>query len=357
MLRVRTALLVACGVGLCWGFALAGTADFPAPTQGPVTQICNSKDLPDGPHYINDHTLIQHTPSDGGNGTWHLYGIFHHEPADPEHEIHFVHAVATEPDPSKWDSTSFVIPPPGSPVRYALTAQAEYNETHIWAPHVLRDAKRNRWVMVFQASNYGGNNNAAQIKMAVSPDLYKWTRQPTSFIFTDICVARDPKLVHHPDQDLWTIYYTRCNNVTGELSGVGYRTSTDLSSWSEPQMALVLPASMGAPFKPSFNSAASESPFVYNRNGVWYLSICVPPMSYKTTMLFASTDPHHFAPTPVATLDSHCAEWIPTPVSPLGGASSVQPQEGGSWMTSAGWAQGGVYLSPMSWGGNTTTMS
>lgn len=306
-------------------------------------QICNSKDLPDGPHYINDHTLVQHTADTGGDGSWHLFGIFHHEPADPEHEIHFVHAVAAEPDPSKWVNTSFVIPPPGSPVRYALTAQPQLNETHIWAPHVLRDEANGVWVMVFQASNYGGNNNAAQIKLAVSKDLYTWTRHPKSFQFTDICVARDPKLVQHaPGQ--WTIYYTRCNNVTGELSGVGYRTTGDIlgDDWSEPQMALVLPASLGKPFSPSFNSAASESPFVFQRGTMWYLSICAPPVSYKTTLLFASPDPHHFDPSAVATFDAHCAEWVEPPVA--GGSAG-----GPAWMTSAGWAQGGVYLSPMAW--------
>lgn len=243
---------------------------YPAPKQGMTKQICNSKDLPDGPHYINDHTLIQ-----GPNGTWHLYGIFHHEPADPVHEVEFVHAVATEPDPAKWDAASFVIPPPDSPVRYALTARADLNETHIWAPHVLRDEARKRWVMVFQASNYGGNNNAAQIKLAVSTDLYTWTRHPKHFIFTDICVARDPKLVQHAP-NAWTIYYTRCNNVTGELSGVGYRTTTDFETWSEPQMALVLPDT-SPPFKPSFNSAASAP---------WFcLSTCwgVVPLDLRTS--------------------------------------------------------------------------
>lgn len=34
--------------------------------------------------------------------------------------------------------------------------------------------------MVFQASNYHGNNNAAQIKVATSTDLYHWTRHPKS---------------------------------------------------------------------------------------------------------------------------------------------------------------------------------
>ena len=39
--------------------------------------------------YINDHTFIKDQ-----NGTWHLFGITHKEPADPDHEIVFAHATA-----------------------------------------------------------------------------------------------------------------------------------------------------------------------------------------------------------------------------------------------------------------------
>lgn len=74
-------------VAVCSSTAPQQATKFAVPTQGSTRQICNSKDLPDGPHYINDHTLIQ-----GPDGSWHLYGIFHHEPADPEHEVDFVHA-------------------------------------------------------------------------------------------------------------------------------------------------------------------------------------------------------------------------------------------------------------------------
>ena len=42
----------------------------------PMQQICNTSGLTDGPHYINDHTLVQ----DEATGKWHLFGIFHHEP-------------------------------------------------------------------------------------------------------------------------------------------------------------------------------------------------------------------------------------------------------------------------------------
>ena len=64
--------------------------------------------------------------------------------------------------------------------------------------------------MVFQASNLGGDNDRAQIKLAVSQDLYSWRRFPSDaggLLFTDICVARDPQLVAPAAEhgDVWTM--------------------------------------------------------------------------------------------------------------------------------------------------------
>ena len=84
------------------------------------------------------------------------------------------------------------------------------SQSTIDLPPVLRDDARARWVMVFQASNLGGDNDRAQIKLAVSQDLYSWRRFPTDvggLLFTDICVARDPQLVAPAAErgDEWTM--------------------------------------------------------------------------------------------------------------------------------------------------------
>lgn len=308
----------------------AGGTAAPVPSQDPLRQVCVTAHLPDGPHYINDHTLVQ----DPADGSWHLFGIFHAEPADPEHEVQFVHAVAREPRPSSWDASSFVVPAPDDPLRYALQARADLNETHIWAPHVVSDAAHGRWVMAFQASNLGGDNNAAQLKLAASPDLYHWTRLPApgGLAFTDICVARDPMLLSPTPSSggLWTMYYCRCDNATGQLSGVAYRTSPDLLTWSAPALALVLPRALAPP---SFNSGATELPFVFARGGAVYLSVCAASEDYMRTWVFASADAHSFAPMPVATLGAHCAEYV----------------DDGSLVTSGGWAKGGLFVSDLVW--------
>ncbi len=45
-------------------------------------KVCATSDLPDGPYYINEHTLVRVEST----GELHLFGIFRSEPADPEHE-------------------------------------------------------------------------------------------------------------------------------------------------------------------------------------------------------------------------------------------------------------------------------
>lgn len=296
--------------------------------QGPAVQIADSRDLPDGPHYINDHTVVR-----APDGRWHLYGIFHHEPAAPRHAVQFVHAVNAEPDPQQWgrDNTSmFVIPPPGDPHRYALVANASLGEFQLWAPHVARDDAGGRWVIAFRTGPQKPDISAAgsQLRIAVSADLYTWERHPTAPVFSDICIARDPMLLRHGGQ--WLMFYCRCNDTQGYRQGVAYRSSIDLESWSEPAMALVTDDPSNA------ESWYTESPFVFFTNGSFYLSVCAVASNYTETRVYAAADlasPLHFTPAVVTTYTAHAAEWV---------------AHGGQWwMTSAGWGKGGVFASPM----------
>ena len=72
------------------------------------------------PWYINDHTIFRdHT------GTWHLIGITHAEPMAPFDEVHLAHATAPE------------LHGPWTKQPFALSADAAWGETHLWAPHVV----------------------------------------------------------------------------------------------------------------------------------------------------------------------------------------------------------------------------
>ena len=96
----------------------------------------------------------------------------------------------------------------------------------------------------------------------------------------------------------------------------------------------------------------TESPFVFERDGRWYLLIgpdyeaLVRPFAetgrydlsaYRRTSVLVSDDPMHFdVADRVATIDAHAAEVI-------------VDEHGGWWVTHCGWGQGGVWLAPLRW--------
>lgn len=319
--------------------ALALGASFSV-SQTPLKRLANSMNLTDGPHYINDHTVVL----DAATNTSHIIGIFKEgvQQTDANNEIYFVHAVADGIDPAGWDADSFVIPEPADPKRYALQADSSAGETHIWAPHVMRDEKRQRWIMVYQsglAPDFG-NEFKQSIKLATSDDLYTWERlNGTGLAFEDICDTRDPRLLPG-ENDEWHVFYSRCDSWSGQKSGVAYRTSKDgLQTWSDAKMALTLDLELQPEYAPSTYAAHSESPFPFydDAAGDWFLSLCSPTKDYLKTLIFRSKDgtPFNFdasvAHADFALLHAHAAEWVLV--------------DGKRYVTSAGGGQGGVFMS------------
>jgi beta-xylosidase len=129
--------------------------------------------------------------------------------------------------------------------------------------------------------------------------------------------------------DLWVMYYTRCESVEGRHSGVAYRTSMNLLDWSEPHQALTRTDTT-----PMFNSGFTESPFVFERDGWYYLSVTSYPVEWNASFVFRSRDPFHFPTIPYARVRSHAPEW-------------VTDHDGQLWVTHAGAGQGGVWMAPV----------
>jgi hypothetical protein len=283
------------------------TAETPA-AGARVTLYDSGKDW-----YFNDHTVIR----DEATGRWHLFGISHAMPADPEHERAFGHLVGNTLVPRQGGQWTKVAD--------ALTATSD--ETYIWAPHVIR--ANDRYYMFYSAGT--GDPSKQQIRYATSSDLYTWTKQGT--IVTDGWAARDPMVSWVNDR--WVLYYTATTTPTAGNHVVAYRTSTDLVTWSERHTALDHPATgaVGGP---------TESPFVVYRNGWWYLFVCCDG-PYDGTRVYRGRDPLHFEyGDPAGTVKSHAAE--------------VVVDTDGSWyVTSAGWGQNGVYLAPLNWTGGVVS--
>jgi Glycosyl hydrolases family 43 len=282
--------------------------------QSAMVHVFDTTSLGGRTYYVNDHTLIQ-----GPGGEWHLFGIFHQEPMRAEIEIDFVHAVAAERDPARWGDGSFEVA--AEPYRIALHADPSIGETHVWAPHVVRSD--GRYVMVYQSG--GPDDDHAAIRLAESDDLYHWTRIGRLPLFEDICVARDPMLVRR--EGAWALYYTRCDSITGRHSGVAYRLSHDLVHWSEARMALSLERGPA-----STNSGYTESPFVFERGGSYWLSVSAYPLAWDATLVYRSSVPSSFADVPYTRLRARAAEWV------FGARGEL-------WLTHAGPGQGGVWMS------------
>ncbi|WP_437967368.1 DUF2961 domain-containing protein [Sorangium sp. So ce260] len=300
------------------GYTLRFFSGPPAPqlTQGPAVEIFDSDNLPEGPAYVNDHSMIQ-LP----DGRWVLTGIFNPEPYRPDTESAFVLATAAGPGPARWieaTSPSFAL----APERFSTRALSD--ERWIWAPHVVRD-RDGSLVMIFHVGTPDPDRSGFRI--ARSHDGFIWTRHGGT-LFEDICVARDPMLVRLGD--LWVVYYTRCASLESRLSGVAYRTSLDLVHWSPPAMALTL-----GPETAMHNSGHTESPFVFERRGWFYLTITSYPVDYDATFVYRARSPFAFPPHPIARLRAHAAEWI---------AEGGGFEAGRVFFTHAGAGKGGVFL-------------
>ncbi|WP_437928726.1 DUF2961 domain-containing protein [Sorangium sp. So ce291] len=295
------------------GYTLRFFSGPPAPrlTQGPAVKIFDAGSLPGGPFYVNDHSMMK-LP----DGRWMLTGIFHTESYHPGDERAFVLATAPGPGPARWveaTSPSFAL----APERFSTRALAD--ERWIWAPHVVRD-RDGRLNMIFHVGTPDPDRSG--FRLARSSDGFTWTRQGGT-LFEDICVARDPMLVRLGD--LWVVYYTRCASLESRRSGVAHRTSLDLVDWSPPAMALTLGPETAMP-----NSGHTESPFVFERDGWFYLTVTSYPVHDEATFVYRSRSPFAFPPSPVARLRAHAAEWV--------------EEAGRLFFTHAGPGRGGVFL-------------
>lgn len=256
------------------------------------------------PWYLNDHTFIRDT-----HGTWHVFGITHAEPADPEHEIHFAHATAPR------------LFGPWTKQPFALTIDPDYGETHLWAPHVIRVGSTYH---MFYCG--GADSTKSAINVATSKDLWTWTRDPRGPLFTDGYDARDPYVIRIAGR--WVLFYTGTSDPAGGNHVVLYRTSDDLRAWSERKIAYRSPESGTA-------GGPTESPFVVRHHGHWYL-FTGPRLDYAGTDVYRSTNPLHFEHTNLA---GHFAAH----------AAEVVRDNGGWYVSHAGWGQGGLYLAPLIW--------
>jgi beta-fructofuranosidase len=259
--------------------------------------------------YINDHCFIRHD-----DGTWHLFGITHQEPADPLDEDDFAHATCKQLVGIPWDKQ-----------KPAMSAVEEepWNETHLWAPHVIKHD--GTYYMYYCGGD--PDHSKYKIQLATSKDLFNWERHPENPLVVDGYDARDPFILREGDK--WYMYYTANSEPTGGNHIVARVESDDLIHWSNKTTVYTDEASgtFGGP---------TESPFVVRRGDKYYLFIG-PRGGYNGTDVFVSDTPDHWdVKNLVGHIPSHAAE-------------VVRDVDGKWYVSRAGWGQAGVYLAPLEW--------
>lgn len=272
---------------------------------GPVEHVYDPSP-PGGPkRYLNDHCTIQ-----APDGTWHLFSIIGDSAPPggfPDGGLEDAIAHATAPDPrGPWTTQ-----PP------ALTVDPGYfGEDHLWAPHVIEHD--GTYYLYYSAGGDG-----AAINLATSTDLVTWTRIPSGPLFRGRA-ARDTFLVRIGDQ--WVMYYCEIDDSGHHV--VAARTSTDLLGWGAPRTVFADPTT-------DATASVTESPYIVERDGWWYL-FTGPRNGYTGTDVFASQDPFAFALAGYAGhLPVHAAEVV---------------RLGEQWLvTAAGSFSAGLYVAPLQW--------
>jgi hypothetical protein len=84
-----------------------------------------------------------------------------------------------------------------------------------------------------------------------------------------------------------------------------------------------------------FNSGYTESPFVFERGGWYYLSVTSYPVEWDASFVYRSRSPFRFPAKAHARMQAHAPEW-------------TTDEAGNLFMTHCGAGQGGVWLMPVS---------
>lgn len=250
--------------------------------------------------YVNDHCVVR-----GGDGLWHVFGITKATPSvNPNRERWFCHGAGASLAAGNFEERFSVCD---------FGARA-------WAPTVGFDGER--WVMI-----YGPDRLRAAV--TDDPGLGDWHEAPCSLTGGPLTAVMRDQMILRLDDDTWLMYATA---KRGRESAVSVSVSENLLDWRFVRLALRTAPS--APKQPSW--AATESPFVFEKDGEYWLSLtytalATDPAEYHETVLFRSRNPFDFGTWSGAEselagrLHAHAPEYL------------VDPGSGQWYVTSAGW--------------------
>lgn len=255
------------------GAALAALAGFGLPAPPPAHAAYM---IPGGTLRPKDFSLVKK------DGYYHLFYIRNNTALSPDStERDLGHAVST--DLFHWAQL-----PPVMPVR-----PGHWDNLHVWAPHVFEH--EGLWWMFYTGVTHenGVYDRTQRTGVAVSSDLVNWNRYDSPVLDSgqtswawwapgrSTAAFRDPFVMPDPAAPgAWLMYYTASLDGDTAATVVGVAASGgDLLDWFDVKPLLVT-------WRAYTYNVLTESPHVFQRNGLWYLFISTTagqPLSFYTS--------------------------------------------------------------------------
>ena len=264
--------------------------------------------------YTNDHCLIT-----GHDGILHWFGI--NNPYPPEgkrlYRYHPYLGHCTTKNPvGDWERQPFAL-------------DESQGTEYLGAPYVVWHEESSRWAMVLQT--FFGEK--AGLEVCWSDDLFVWKKTNKPILDGILWPSsRDPYIMKGEDGKYWI--YVVSSGVGGRDNSQVIRVKTeDFDSFEEPQVIMEIEGVR----------TAIESPFLVERNGVWYLFCTYAHRRYEETVVIVSDNPDHFS------LEENCLTTL------FGHASEIFTYDGKTYISSCGpedrqsLNQQGVTLAELDW--------
>jgi hypothetical protein len=218
------------------------------------------------------------------DGVYHLFYIRHNDFLPPfATELDFGHA--TSVDLHAWTQHPPVMPidPYG------------WDNAHVWAPHIV-EADGLWWMFYTGVAEKPGQFEDTQLMgLAVSSDLFTWTRVTPYWIYGTYdapwalwnprwagTACRDPFVMRDPAApDQWLMYYTATplGDTLASVVGVARSDPHSLQTWADLKPLWITHRSL------TFN-ALNESPHLFEHDGRWFLFVTTSsgqPLTFYTT--------------------------------------------------------------------------
>ncbi|MHC4843555.1 MAG: glycoside hydrolase family protein [Planctomycetota bacterium] len=145
----------------------------------------------------------------------------------------------------------------------------------------------------------------SEVTMAVSKDLYNWEKfNPPSHPGANVAGWRDPCVIKLEDGTYLQYFAGESDEPEKYGEVVNLSVSKDMVNWKM--------------IEPCYSTRISEvdfglfeSPFVYEKDGLYYLFVCFAHQRYYQTFVVVSDNPYHFPQENViTTLFTHAGELI-----------------------------------------------